>query len=132
MPEPGLAALPVTRVAGFRESVPFADAGITARSPISAIYHAIAETCEITIGLELIGGGAPAGLSVAEIGGGDAVKLEVRGPYERIPEEGLKLGQWCEANGRAPAGIGLERYVVGPDQDADPANWLAELYLSLQ
>ena len=150
MPEPGLAALPVTRVAGFRESVPFAelrsafdrlapraaqafaDAGIAAYGPVSAIYHSIAETCEITIGLELIGGDAPAGLSVAEISGGEAVKLDVRGPHERIPEEGLKLGQWCEANGRAPTGIGLERYVAGPDQDADPANWLTELYLPLQ
>ena len=150
MPEPGLAALPVTRVAGFRESVPFAelrsafdrlaprvaqafaDAGIATHGPISAVYHAISETCDITIGIELVGGDTPAGLSVAEIGSGEAVKLEVRGPYERIPEEGLKMGQWCEANGRAPTGIGLERYVVGPDQDADPANWLTELYLPLQ
>lgn len=150
MPEPDLVALPVTRVAGFREAVPFAelrsafdqlapratqafaDAGMSNHGPVSAIYHTIAETCDITIGLELIGGDAPAGLSVAEIGGGEAVKLEVRGPYEQIPEEGLKLGQWCEANGRAPTGIGLERYIVGPDQDADPANWLTELYLPLQ
>ena len=150
MPEPGLAVLPVTRVAGFREAVPFAelrsafdrlapraaqvfaDAGIAAHGPISAIYHAISETCDITIGLELTGGDAPAGLSLAEIGGGDAVKLDVIGPYEQIPEEGLKLGQWCEANGRTPTGIGLERYVVGLEQDANPANWRTELYLPLQ
>lgn len=66
------------------------------------------------------------------MGGGDAVKLDMIGPYEQIPEEGLKLGQWCEANGRAPTSIGLERYVVGPDQDADSANWRTELYLLLR
>ena len=150
MPEPGPAVLPVTRVGGFREAVPFAelrsafdrlvphatqafaDAGITAHSPISVIYHMIAETCDITIGLELTSGDAPAGLSVAEIGGGDAVKLDVIGPYEQIPEEGLKLGQWCKANGRAPTGIGLERYAVGPDQEVAPANWRTELYLPLR
>ena len=149
MPDPGLVSLPRTRVAGIRAEVEFtdlraaferigpqverafADARIADHGPASAVYHSIAEVCDITIGLELAGTDAPDGLSVAEIGG-DAVKLEVRGPYKQIPEEGMKMGQWCEANGRAPAGDGLERYVVGPSQDADPANWLTELYLPLQ
>ncbi len=150
MPDAELVALPRTRVAGIRGEVEFselraaferigpqvarafADAGISDHGPVSAVYHSIAEVCDITIGLELAGTAAPAGLSIAEIGGGDAVTLEVRGPYEQIPEEGMKMGQWCQANGRAPAGHGLERYIVGPDQDADPANWRTELYLPLQ
>lgn len=150
MPDPGLVSLPLTRVAGIREEVKFtelraaferigpqverafADAGIADHGPVSAVYHSIAEVCDITIGLELAGDDAPDGLCVAEIGGGDAVKLKVRGPYEQIPEEGMKMGQWCQANGRAPAGAGLERYVVGPGQDTDPANWVTKLYLSLQ
>ena len=72
------------------------------------------------------------GLSVAEVGWGDAVSLDMRGPRGQIPEEGLKLEQRCGENGRIPAGGGLERCGVCPERDADPADWATELYRELQ
>ena len=51
----------------------------------------------------------------------------LRGPYEGLADGWGRLGSWIEAQGHRTAPDLWERYVVGPETSADPADWRTEL-----
>jgi effector-binding domain-containing protein len=54
------------------------------------------------------------------------------GSYEGLAQTWLEL--WAEAQKRGMEGSGppWDEYVVGPSEDANPANWVTELYIPIK
>ena len=51
----------------------------------------------------------------------------LHGPYEGLADAWGRLESWIGAQGHRPAPHLWERYVVGPETSADPADWRTEL-----
>ena len=79
--------------------------------------------------------GVPVAAPVAAAGrvrGGERPALTLarailRGPYEGLAAAWGELDAWLAAHGHAPAPDLWERYAVGPESSADPADWRTEL-----
>ena len=51
----------------------------------------------------------------------------LHGPYEGLPAAWGEFDAWLAAHGHTPAPDLWERYAVGPESSADPADWRTEL-----
>jgi len=51
----------------------------------------------------------------------------LHGPYEGLADAWGRLEAWITTQGHRPAADLWERYVVGPETSADPADWRTEL-----
>jgi effector-binding domain-containing protein len=79
--------------------------------------------------------GVPVAAPVAAAGrvrGGERPALTLarailRGPYEGLAAAWGELDAWLAAHGHVPAPDLWERYALGPESSADPADWRTEL-----
>jgi AraC family transcriptional regulator len=55
-----------------------------------------------------------------------------KGPYEKTGETYTKIFAWMDANGYAPAGPVLEKYLSMPTPDTDPETLMAEIWVPVQ
>lgn len=54
------------------------------------------------------------------------------GPYEGLQAAWMQMWQYVEANGVQADMPCWDCYVLGPDQDQNPENWVTELYIPLK
>lgn len=62
-----------------------------------------------------------------ELPAGEAICTLHCGPYDQIGTAYRALGEWMEANDKAPAGPAREIYLVGPQQAPSPADYRTEV-----
>jgi effector-binding domain-containing protein len=99
--------------------------------PPIAIYHRDeVERFDVTLGFAVSSRPDDAGLAVVELPGGRALRVVHRGPYP-----GLSAAYTELRAGIAERGLdwtyAWERYVVGPGQVADPAEFVTEVLAPL-
>jgi effector-binding domain-containing protein len=71
---------------------------------------------------------SPAGrVTPGELPGAKVVRAVYRGPYTNLHHAWREFGETARAQGYEADGSFWESYVVGPETNADPANWQTEL-----
>jgi effector-binding domain-containing protein len=99
--------------------------------PVVAVYHRDAgDRFDVTIGMPVTAAPDDPGLSVVELPAGPALRETHRGPYPTLGDAYAALRAELAARG-APFGFAWERYVVGPGQAEDPADFVTEVITPL-
>jgi len=71
---------------------------------------------------------APSGrVQAGRLPGVTVARTVLHGGYEGLADAWGRLDAWIVAQGHRPAGDLWERYVIGPETSADPADWRTEL-----
>jgi len=134
-------------VAGLRAEVDAADlpalfgramgevmAGVPAAliaGPIVAVYHRDdGDHFDVTIGMAVSAAPDATGLSVVELPAGSALRVTHRGPYPQLADAYAELKTDLEERGLTPT-YAWERYLVGPADVADPADYVTEVITPL-
>lgn len=99
--------------------------------PVVAVYHRpYGETFDVTIGVPVSGHPAGDGLDMVELPAGPALRVVHRGPYPQLSDAYAELGAALADRGLALT-IAWERYVVGPGDVGDPADYVTEVVAPL-
>lgn len=99
--------------------------------PVVAVYHRDeGDHFDVTIGMAVAAPPDVAGLTVVELPAGAALRAIHRGPYPQLGEAYAELRTELEARGLVLT-YAWERYVVGPGDTAEPADFVTEVVTPL-
>ncbi|MEN2740592.1 TetR family transcriptional regulator [Microbacterium sp. X-17] len=99
--------------------------------PMTAVYHDDqGDHFEVTVGFPVSERPVDPSLDVVEIPAGRKMVETHRGDYVTLGEAYASLRAAVEERG-GTLGVVCERYLVGPADDADSANWITELVTAL-
>lgn len=99
--------------------------------PVVAVYHRpFGTTFDVTIGVPVASRPAEDGLDVVELPAGPALRVVHRGSYPGLSDAYAALGAALGSRGLELT-IAWERYVVGPSDVADPAEYVTEVVAPL-
>lgn len=99
--------------------------GLEPAGPPVALYeHMQGDTVEVTAGFPVPPGAAPSDVVVAAmLPGGPTAEAVHQGPYEDLRSTHRELTTWFGEQGLTPPDVVWEEYLVGPESEADPAQW---------
>jgi len=103
--------------------------GITATGPWFTHHLSMQpDTFDFEIGVPVSAPVAPAGrVQAGRVPGITVAQTTYRGPYEGLGDAWAEFDAWIAASGHAAGPDLWERYVAGPESNADPASWRTEL-----
>lgn len=114
----------------FEEVIAVASAqGIGPAGPVFAHHLRMDPTIfDFEIGVPVTSPVEPVGrVRAGELPTGRIARTVYRGGYEGLGAAWGEFSAWITAQGLTPAPNLWERYVVGPETDADPGSWQTEL-----
>ncbi|MDE2966632.1 MAG: GyrI-like domain-containing protein [Chloroflexota bacterium] len=102
---------------------------------VVAVYHSISDgALVLSAGMEVADDFEPAEpLAPLGLGGCEAGMIDHFGPYlfDDFRETQARLETELAAQGRAPSGMVVERYLTMPDAEPDQSKWHTEIWLPL-
>lgn len=99
--------------------------------PVVAVYHRDdGDRFDVTIGIPVSSAPDAPGISVVELPSGPALRETHRGPYPELRNAYAALRAELASRG-LPFTYAWERYLVGPGDAADPADYVTELITPL-
>lgn len=108
--------------------------GLFPAGPAVALYHGAPtqDAADITAGFPVAQPLAPTPAAVLEpLPGGPAIVAIHTGPYDTLTETYAELADWMTERHVAVAGDMWEEYIVGPDEEPDPAKWQTRIVFPL-
>lgn len=105
------------------------DQGIEPAGPLFSHHLRMdPDTFDFELGVPVERSVTPTGrVKPGELPAAKVARTVYRGGYEGLPDAWGEFDEWIESSDHTPAGSLWERYVVGPETDADPATWRTEL-----
>ena len=137
---------------GMTETVPFAELaeffgrahgtvaaqlaaqGVSAAGPAIAVYVAdVGETVTVTAGFPISKRVTPMdGTVLVTLRGGPAAVALHEGPYDTLASSYAEVEAWMKGTGARSAGEMWEEYLIGPDDEPDPAHWQTSIVFPLK
>jgi effector-binding domain-containing protein len=99
-----------------------------------AIYHTNTPpwVFDIAVEVDKAPGQLPGGVQFKTIGGGDAIVVHYKGPYELIEKAYLEIEEWLKKNNKHRSGPPIEVYLNDPAATKDKNELLTDVYQLLK